>query len=70
MYACMHVCRRLSLLSLRRHPFSFFFYFPSFSHMVMLFFRHMNAIISYTELYHMHVPVIPKLIEIRLVSIE
>lgn len=44
--------------------------FLPFSHMGMLFFRHMNAIISYTELYHMHVPVIPKLIEIRLVSIE
>lgn len=70
MYVCMHVDRHLSLFSLRRHPFSFFFYFPSFSHMGMLFFRHMNAIISYTELYHMHVPVIPKLIEIRLVSIE
>lgn len=69
MYACMHDDRRLSLFSLRRHPFSFF-YFPSFSHMGMLCFRHMNAIISYTELYHMHVPVIPKLIEIRLVSVE
>lgn len=44
--------------------------FLAFSHMGMLFSRHMNAIISYTELYHMHVPVIPKLIEIRLVSIE
>lgn len=44
--------------------------FLPFSHMGMLFFRHMNAIISYTELYHMHVPVIAKLIEIRLVPIE
>lgn len=48
-----------------------FFYFPSFfSHVDAVFPFHVNAIISYTELYHMHVPVIPKLIEIRLVPIE
>lgn len=67
----MHVDRRLCFLfpspSLSCSPSSMFLAFP---HMGMLFSRHMNAIISYTELYHMHVPAIPKLIEIRLVSVE
>lgn len=68
MYACMSTDVCLCFLCVAiLSPSSMFL---PFSHMEMLFFRHMNAIISYTELYHMHVPVIPKLIEIRLVSVE
>lgn len=66
MYVCMHVDQRLRLLfpspSLSCLFFLFFFfYFPVLvSHVDAVFPFHMNAIISYTEFYHMHVPVIPK----------